>query len=137
MRVIVCGSRNWTDEATIRRAFSELPPGKHTIIHGDCNRKRHEITGERVGADMIADGIAIELGHDVEAYPAEWDKYGNAAGPIRNSKIAKLGGDRGRAFTDNLATSRGTADMVRKLRAAGIPTRVIGSGAPPMPKGRP
>jgi hypothetical protein len=36
MRVLVCGSRTWADEAAIQRALEGLAPGPTTIIHGDA-----------------------------------------------------------------------------------------------------
>jgi hypothetical protein len=38
---------------------------------------------------MLADRAAKELGFDVDPMPADWDKYKNAAGPIRNMDMIK------------------------------------------------
>ncbi len=34
MRVLICGSRTWTDTAAIQRTLEDLPPGPTTILHG-------------------------------------------------------------------------------------------------------
>jgi len=49
MRIIVCGSRNWTNYSIIYRELSKLP-GNTVIIHGAAR-----------GADTIAGSIARHL----------------------------------------------------------------------------
>jgi len=54
--------------------------------------------------------------------PADWDSHGPAAGPIRNTRmIAEGKPDLVLAFPGG----RGTADLVRKAEAAGIPVRRV------------
>lgn len=114
MKVLVCGSRYWTDVAAIRYALSSLP--KDTIIiHGAAN-----------GADSIAGEIARELGFEERPYPANWTAHGKAAGPIRNSEMLMkehLPGDpisHVLAFSKDFANSRGTKDMCQKSEAIGL-----------------
>lgn len=114
MRVLICGDRNWTDYAAILRELLRFPPGT-TIIEGGC-----------CGADRLAAEIARELGFKVAEFHADWQRYGRAAGPIRNRRML----DEGRpdlvlAFHADIKKSRGTADMVRQARRAGVPVRVI------------
>jgi len=52
---------------------------------------------------------------------AEWDRYGRAAGPLRNKKMLEEKPDLVVAFTTDIETSRGTANMVKQARQAGIP----------------
>lgn len=52
----------------------------------------------------------------IEEYPAEWDKHGKAAGFIRNQDMLDSGVDVVVAFPGG----RGTADMVRRARKAGV-----------------
>lgn len=118
MKVLVCGSRKWTSREAIAKRLSELPPGT-VIVHGDCE----------AGADALTEEVATELGLETRRYPADWSK-GKSAGPTRNSdmlrKEHRLGDriDLGIAFTEDLRRSRGTFDMVTKLRAKGIKTEV-------------
>lgn len=114
MRVLVCGDRNWRDWEPIRRALSALPSGT-TIVHGDCR-----------GADKMAGLVAKQLGFRVRAYPANWEAYGRRAGPVRNAHmLVEWEPELVLAFHPNLAESRGTIDMVRQARAAGVPVRII------------
>lgn len=47
---------------------------------------------------------------------ADWDNHGRAAGPVRNARMLEWKPDIVIAF----AGGRGTADMVRRAKAAGI-----------------
>ena len=124
MRVLVCGDRDWGDRDTMVLVFSQLPWKKvDVIIHGDCR-----------GADRLAGAVAEQYGKKVEKFPAEWKAHGRAAGPIRNQKMLDEGKpDLVLAFHPNLAKSKGTADMVRRARKAGVRVVVIGSEGRRMP----
>ena len=119
MRVLVCGARDWKDEDTIALRLAKLPPGT-LIIHGDQGNEERTI-----GADRVADRIAEEQGHSRDPHPADWPRYGLAAGPIRNSEMLALGPDLVLAFHGFLERSRGTKDTVEKARALTIPVEVI------------
>jgi hypothetical protein len=43
--------------------------------------------GGAKGADTIAGLIARELGKFVTEFPADWNRYGKGAGPIRNRQM--------------------------------------------------
>lgn len=123
MRVLITGSRRWTDQATIetalREAAADLHPRTVTVVHGACPYG---------GADIIAAAIGDRLGFVVEPHPAAWQEHGKAAGPLRNQEMVDLGADVCLAFPD--ADSRGTWDCVRRADAAGIPV-IVDSGAGP------
>ena len=110
MRVLVTGSRDWTDEEAIEVALAPLGTGGEpvTIVHGACP----------TGADAIAHKIALRYGYEVEPHPADWTTHGRAAGPIRNQEMVDLGADLCLAFP--LSTSRGTWDCVRRAIEADI-----------------
>lgn len=121
MRLLVFGGRRFTDRKAIYNGIAEalewvstdvittwMPPDGTVIIHGDCP----------TGVDSIVDDWAIVHWTRVERYPAEWEKYGKAAGPIRNQRMIDEGKpDKGLGFPGGA----GTADMARRLRKAGIP----------------
>lgn len=76
----------------------------------------------------MAKAVAQSQGYTVESYPADWKRYGRAAGPIRNRQMLEEGKpDLIIAFHSNLAESRGTANMVKIARKAGIEVRVFTS----------
>jgi hypothetical protein len=115
MRVLVCGGRNYENKEHVWSVLDEicnpegdfLPIRPVTIIHGGAE-----------GADLLADGWAVHNWVEIEEYLADWDTYGRAAGPIRNQRMLDEGKpDLVIAFPGG----RGTADMVRRARAAGMP----------------
>jgi hypothetical protein len=117
MKLLVCGDRNWTRRDVIKWALAQLQPDD-VVIHGACR-----------GADLMAAACAQSMGIETRAYPAKWDELGRRAGPIRNQQMLSENPDIGLAFAfhDDMENSRGTADMVRRLRKAGIPVSVMTS----------
>jgi len=115
-RVLVTGDRNWTSEQMIALAMLALTPGS-TVIHGAAR-----------GADTIVGKLAERYGYTVEAYAAEWDKYGSAAGPMRNKRMLVKGKPTEVwAFHDDLQNSKGTRDMVMQALKAGLRVTVYES----------
>lgn len=119
MRILVTGSRDWDDYATllhaVRRAILSLAQapgydGTVTVVHGACPS----------GADAMAHEVATFFGCKIERHPADWDTHRKRAGYVRNAEMVGLGADVCLAFIRN--GSRGasmTADLAEK---AGIPT---------------
>lgn len=111
LRVLICGSRDWQDVEAIRRFMRSLPPG--TLL----------IEGGAHGADFIAKFLARQMGNisEVKEFPADWERYGRAAGAIRNGQMLVKGKPHlVVAFHEDLNRSKGTKDMVAKARAAGV-----------------
>lgn len=121
-KVLVTGSREWDDIQRVVESLQALPPGT-VIIHGACR-----------GADLICAAVAEALGFTVRAYPANWDALGRRAGIARNQDMLNAEHVDGDpidlciAFHDNIASSRGTADMLRRARLAGILVEHVESG---------
>jgi hypothetical protein len=122
MRLLVCGSRTWTDQArlwqVLDQVVTEHSDGQVVLIEGDAR-----------GADRLAGQLARQRGWRLERYPADWTHEGRAAGFRRNARMLRQGRpDLVVAFTVGpLAESRGTADMVRRAQEAGVPVQVITS----------
>jgi len=55
-------------------------------------------------------------------YPADWNRHGRAAGPIRNEKMAEVS-DALIAFLDG--KSRGTRSMIEIARRKGLQVAVV------------
>lgn len=120
MRVLVCGDRNWTDYDLIREHLDGLGAGPHTVIDGMAR-----------GADSLGNRAAMILWPTINhlRYPAQWQRYGRGAGPVRNQQMLTEGRpDLVLAFHDDLEHSKGTAHMVRIARKAGVSVRVIFHG---------
>lgn len=108
MRVLVCGGRNYAEQDAVFHALTMIDQGQGIdwIIHGACP----------TGADAHAEAWALDW-RPVQGWPADWAKYGRAAGPIRNAEMVRgSGADIVLAFPGG----SGTADCVRQARAHGI-----------------
>ena len=117
-RILVTGSRDWTDRATILNAISDAYrdlgcPNEVVLVQGECHLG---------GADEIAADICRAWGWPVEGHPAEMGPAGRVLGPKRNAEMVAMGADICLAFP--LPSSRGTKNCMRLAREAGIPVRV-------------
>ncbi len=77
------------------------------------------VSGGAPGADALGERYAAERGWPVVRFPADWS-LGRKAGPMRNGQMA--------AYATHLVAlpgGRGTADMIRQARAAGLAVRVM------------
>ena len=110
----MCGDRNWDDEEAIETFFQNHPEITE-VIEGGAS-----------GADTMARHAAEFLGIPVKEYKATWEKYGRAAGPIRNRQMLDEKPDLVVAFHHDLSKSKGTKDTVTEARKRGIPVKVIG-----------
>jgi phosphoribosylformylglycinamidine (FGAM) synthase-like amidotransferase family enzyme len=112
-RYLICGGRDFRDYELMEKALRALilHPADAVIIHGAAR-----------GADTLAARWGQCNGSQVIACPADWDAHPKAAGPIRNSQmLTEHKPDVVIAFPGG----RGTADMVRKARSAGVVTVVV------------
>jgi len=110
MKVAIVGSRTYPRLELVATYVLSLPDT--TVI----------ISGGAQGVDKTAEQVARYRHLKVEIYPAEWNKWGRSAGMMRNGKIINAA-DRVVAFWDGI--SKGTADSIRKARAAGKPVTVF------------
>lgn len=115
LRVLVCGSRNWSNRVAIRREIAARAQDIEVVIHGAAP-----------GADLLGESVAKELQLDYMGFPAKWLKHGRSAGPIRNRHQLKTGAPNlVLAFHEDIGNSKGTADMVKAAREAGIETLIF------------
>lgn len=108
-RILICGSRDFSNRKLIEAVMRGFP--SDTVI----------IQGGSSGADALAKEIAKALHLVCVEYPADWNKHGKAAGPIRNTKMLKEGKPNTvYAFYEDYGNSSGTRDMVTKAEKAKI-----------------
>ena len=80
MRVIVAGGRDLTpNKDHIKWLIDTLVSLKTTEV----------ICGMAKGADSLGKQVALKMNLKVREFPANWNKYGKLAGPIRNAEMAK------------------------------------------------
>lgn len=117
---IICGDRRWDKVEPIRQFLRDWSP--HLVIEG-----------EAAGADKMGRRQAEMQGCEVEPFPADWERYGRAAGPIRNEQMLKrlVGlGEEGweifiAAFHGNISESKGTANMILLAEKNSVPFEVF------------
>lgn len=117
-RVLVCGPRDWTDWLAVYRTLTE----EHAIDPIVCL-----IEGGARGVDRFAWQWATDraIRTDRCAVDHVLDGSWPAAGPRRNGRMLReKRPDRWLAFVSNPPT-KGTSDMIRQARKAGIPGREI------------
>lgn len=114
-RVLITGSRNYTDVLKIRKILNEhfKNAGKFILISGACP----------TGADYIAEVWAKDNNIEVERFPANWKLHGKRAAYIRNQEMVNSGVIICLAFP--LGESRGTNMTIMLAEKAGIPTIVF------------
>ena len=118
-RVLVTGSRTWTDMDTVvgalRRIRRDIEGRPIVVVHGDCP------TGADAIASYLVKRAAPTFGLTEEPHPANWQLEGKRAGFIRNARMVNLGADLCLAFVKD--GSRGASHTARLAEEAGIPTR--------------
>jgi len=105
MRVIIAGSRGLGSADTMNAL--ESSGWKDAITEVVC--------GKADGPDSHGEMWAQYHGIPVEFFPADWGRYGKAAGPLRNTRMAEYaskGPERGALMAVWDGKSAGTAHMI-------------------------
>lgn len=101
-KLIIAGGRGFEDKdlmhETLRQFYGILFA---EFVLGMCS----------TGADRLALEYAQSRGRKIHRFPADWEKNGKKAGPIRNEEMAKFA-DVLVAFWDG--ESKGTRDMINR-----------------------
>ena len=115
-RVIIVGGREFQDYELVRQKCDYYLQNKlksDTVII---------VSGHATGADTLGERYARERGLECELHPADWNKHGKAAGPIRNAQMADVA-QALIAFWDG--HSRGTRNMIDTAKAKGLKVAII------------
>ena len=110
-KVIIAGSRGFTDynmlQQTCDTILENLYPDLPIAI----------ISGTSSGCDALGERYAHERGYALQRHPADWKKYGRAAGPIRNRQMVE-GADAAIVFWDG--HSKGTKNLIEQANRRGL-----------------
>lgn len=112
MKVIIAGSRDFTNYQFLLDSIYKLDYSEWTEI----------VSGGAKGADALGEQFAQTHNLSLKVFPADWNKLGNAAGPIRNKQMAEYA-DALVAFWDG--KSKGTKNMIETARKLGLKTEVV------------
>lgn len=78
MKVIIAGSRKFTKRGEIMK-WIDLSKFNITEV----------VSGASCGVDWIGEQWGLFEGKKIKRFPANWDKFNKAAGPIRNKQMAR------------------------------------------------
>lgn len=122
-RIIIAGSRQFNDYHKMLTELDNL--GIHLINSID---PIEIVSGHAPGADTLGERFAKAYHYPLKIFPAEWGKYGKAAGPIRNEQMAKYAAeaDKGLLIAFPIGESRGTRNMIKLAKQYGLEVEVIG-----------
>lgn len=104
MKTIIAGSRTITNQKLVDSVITAAQ--KHFQI-------QEVVSGTARGVDLCGETFATQNNIPIKRFPADWNKHGRAAGPIRNEQMAQ--------YADALiliwdGKSRGAASMLRLAR---------------------
>ncbi|OQM74911.1 DUF2493 domain-containing protein [Manganibacter manganicus] len=119
-KILACGGREYRDYRRLSSVLDNLCHERGWIVGSPDGLWMPNVTvisGMARGADTLAVDWATDNFCPTLKFYADWDTHGKAAGPIRNQQMIDEGKpDLVVAFPGG----RGTADMVRRSRKAGI-----------------
>ena len=120
-RIIIAGNRQFNDYGKMLKALDEQ--GVHLINSID---PIEIISGHASGADILGERFAKAYGYPLKIFPAEWNVYGKAAGPICNEQMAKYvaEADRGILIPFPVGKSKGTRNMIELAQQYGLDTYI-------------
>jgi hypothetical protein len=110
-KVIVAGSRTFTNYAILSEVLDKYLPVNASIISGTAR-----------GADKLGERYAEENNITLTKFPADWNKYGKSAGPLRNREMADIA-HTAIIFWDG--HSKGTLDMIEVSKSKNLDLIVI------------
>jgi len=116
----VTGDRTWHCDALATRVVGRLVAryGRRELVL---------VHGAATGVDSAFDRAAIVARVTREPHPADRDRLGRRAGPVRNGEMIAKGAGLCLAVHKFLMNSKGTRDCCLQALAAGIPTWLIDS----------
>ncbi len=121
--IIIAGSRDFCDYNLMKKTLDDF------INSQKVNKANITIiSGAASGADNLGERYAIENDIALMRCPADWKKYGRAAGPKRNEYMAQLAqanGECGVLFAFWDGTSRGTKSMISLAEKNGLSVYII------------
>lgn len=115
-RIIVAGGREFNKYRLLEKTLNKLLKEKsktHNIII---------VSGTAKGADTLGETYATRKKYQIEQFRANWNKYGNFAGILRNEDIAKVA-NACVCFWDGKST--GTKSMIELAKKYKLQVRVV------------
>lgn len=115
-KVIIAGSRSFADYEKLKSVCDSILPNLYS------EPRISILSGTSSGSDSLGERYAKERGYTLNRYPADWKRYGKAAGPIRNRQMVK-DADAAIVFWDG--QSRGTKNLIEEANRHGLKVWII------------
>lgn len=77
-KIIIAGSRTFNNYDFVSKLLNTLDFSDAIIVSGHAS-----------GVDSLGERYANEHEIELKVFPADWNKYGKSAGPIRNRQMAE------------------------------------------------
>ena len=121
-KILICGGRHFDDYCYLERvidhiiAFHTLDIDTLEIVSGHCE-----------GTDQLGERYAKKHGIACAIFPAKWEQYKKAAGPIRNTEMVEYTLDAETSICVGFLSprSKGTHDTINKAIKKQIETHVF------------
>ena len=122
-KVIICGSRHFDNKELLFERCNFFLQNKSDIqIVSGAQRTYLKDQKRYIGADYFGEQYAEHKEYSLQRFPANWDRDGRSAGPLRNARMADYA-DAVLAFWDG--KTRGTNNMLALAKMAGLPTKIV------------
>lgn len=115
-KIVIAGSRNFTNYDLLKKKMNSFLSEKKDFFDIVI------ISGTAKGADTLGEQYADEHGYKIVRFPADWNRFGNAAGRVRNEEMGEIA-DAVVAFWDG--KSPGTHNMISIAKKKKLPLRVV------------
>lgn len=115
-KVIIAGSRSFADYEKLKSICDSILPNQYS------EPRISILSGTSSGSDSLGERYANERGYTLNIYPANWEQYGKAAGPIRNRQMVE-DADAAIIFWDG--QSKGTKNLIEQANKRGLKVRTI------------
>ncbi len=128
LRVIIAGCRHSEDYSGEHYcSLARLSEALSDVVGVADRRLVEVVSGRAKGIDRIGELYAREQGMVCRHFPADWDRHGKAAGPIRNRAMAEFAAQERSALVAfwTGVESGGTWNMMQTARKYNIPTTII------------
>lgn len=126
MKVLICGGRTFGFMRNVDNTKTVRDPKEFNLFEETMEQYKTKIkriiSGGAFGADALAEYYARKNSIPIEVYHANWEQYGKAAGAIRNTQML-LDGEPDLVIA--FPGGKGTANMIKVAKAAGVETREI------------
>lgn len=115
-KLIIAGGRDFHDYNRLAQVFQS------GLVGPLKGYRVSVVSGMARGADLLGRKYALGVCVQVHEFPADWEGLGKRAGFVRNQQMAEFA-DGLLAFWDG--QSRGTADMIGRMRRLGKPVKIV------------